>query len=160
MANLNKVLLIGRLTRDPEFRSFASGGRVASFGFAVTNRRRNPQTGQWEDDPMFIDCSVFNSETNKQADRVEQFGLRKGSQLFLEGRLVLDRWDDKNTGEKRSKHKLVVDNFQILDPRSDGGSGGNRGSNMTRSGVRGAPMGDADVGDDIPLPEGESDIPF
>ncbi len=158
MANLNKVLLIGRLTRDPEFRSFASGGRVASFGFAVTNRRKNPQTGQWEDDPMFIDCSVFNGETNKLADRIEQFGLRKGSQLFLEGRLVLDRWDDKATGEKRSKHKLVIDNFQLLDSRSDA-AGSARGSSTNRSGGRGGPPHD-EGGEDPILPPEEGDIPF
>jgi single-strand DNA-binding protein len=158
MANLNKVLLIGRLTRDPEFRTFANGGRVASFGFAVTNRRRNPQTGQWEDDPMFIDCSVFNSDNNKQADRVEQFGLRKGSQLFIEARLVLDRWDDKNTGEKRSKHKLIIDNFQMLDPRADGGAGGRSGSAPARSSSRATMSGDLEE-DGLP-PENDGDIPF
>ena len=116
MANLNKVMLIGRLTRDPEFRAFANGGHVAAFGFAVTNRKKNAQTGEWEDDPMFIDCDVFNrGENGKQADLIERFGLRKGSQIFIEGRLILDRWSDKTSGEKRSKHKLVVDNFQLLD---------------------------------------------
>src|SRR5579871_808597 len=124
MANLNKVMLIVRLTRDPEFRSFANGGRVAAFGFAVTNRKKNAQTGEWEDDPMFIDCDVFNrGENGKQADLIERFGLRKGSQIFIEGRLILDRWNDKASGEKRSKHKLVVDNFQMLDARQDGGQG-------------------------------------
>src|SRR5262245_10230883 len=60
MANLNKVMLIGRLTRDPEVRMFSNGGKVASFGFAVNNRRKNQQTGQWEDEPCFLDCEAFN----------------------------------------------------------------------------------------------------
>jgi single-strand DNA-binding protein len=128
MANVNKVLLIGRLTRDPEVRTFATGGKVAAFGFAVTNRKKNPTTGQWDDDPMFIDVKVFNrGENGRQADLVEQ-SLRKGQQVFLEGRLVLEQWDDKQTGQKRSKHVIVVDNFQFLERRQDGdmGEGGSR----------------------------------
>lgn len=121
MANLNKVILIGRLTRDPETRAFANGGMVASFGFAVTNRRKNSQTGQWEDDPMFIDAEAFNrGEFGKLADIVRD-RCRKGSQVMIEGKLHLDRWDDKTTGQKRSKHKIVVDNLQLLDPRTGGG---------------------------------------
>jgi len=123
MANFNKVIFIGRLTRDPESRTFANGGKVVNFGFAVTNRKKNQQTGQWEDEPMFIDCKIFNrSETNPQADRAEQ-NLRKGQQVFLEGHLVFEQWEDKNGGGKRSKHALVVDNFQYLEVRQDGGSG-------------------------------------
>jgi single-strand DNA-binding protein len=124
MANVNKVMLIGRLTRDPEMRTFSNGGKVAKFGFAVTNRKKNAQTGQWEDVPMFIDCEAFNrGEFGKQADLVEQY-LAKGRQVYLEGRLELDQWDDKNTGQKRSKHKLVVENLQFLEPRQDGGGEG------------------------------------
>jgi single-strand DNA-binding protein len=123
MANLNKVMLIGRLTRDPEVRTFTNGGKVAAFGFAVNNRRKNQQTGQWEDEPCFIDCKVFNrGENGQQADRVEQT-LRKGQQVFLEGHLVFETWNDKNTGDKRSALKVVVDNFQYLERRDDGGTG-------------------------------------
>lgn len=124
MANLNKVILIGRLTRDPETRTFTNGGMVSKFGFAVTNRRKNTQTGQWEDEPMFIDVEVFNrGETGKLADLVRD-RCKKGSQIMLEGKLHLDQWDDKQTGQKRSKHKLVADNIQLLDPRPDGATGG------------------------------------
>lgn len=123
MANVNKVIFVGRLTRDPETRTFANGGKVAAFGFAVTNRKKDQSTGQWVDDPMFIDCKIFNrGENGQQADRVQQT-LHKGNQVFLEGHLVLEQWDDKNGGGKRSKHVLVVDNFQYLEPRQDGGSG-------------------------------------
>ena len=79
MANLNKVMLIGRLTRDPEMRTFANGGKVAKFGFAVNNRKKNQQTGQWEDEPVFLDVEAFNRETGRKlADLVEQY-LRKGA---------------------------------------------------------------------------------
>lgn len=125
MADVNKVILIGRLTRDPEVRSFSNGGRVAKFGFAVGSRRRNQQTGQWEDgETMFIDCSAFNrGEFGKLADTVERF-LRKGSQCYLEGRLKLDTWDDKTSGQKRSKHELIVEVMQMLDTRQQSSEGG------------------------------------
>src|SRR5262249_19031223 len=120
---LNKVMLIGRLTRDPESRAFASGGKVANFGFAVNNRRKNNTTGEWEDEAVFIDCEVFNrGETNKLAERVEQT-LRKGQQIFIEGHLRLDQGTGQD-GQKRSKIKVRVDNFQYLEPRSDGEGGG------------------------------------
>ena len=122
MANLNKVMLIGRLTRDPESRMFSNGGKVARFGFAVNNRRKNQQTGNWEDEPVFLDCEAFNrGERGTLADRVEQY-LRKGQQVFLEGHLKLDQWDDKQTGQKRSKIKIVVDNFEFLERREEGSS--------------------------------------
>jgi single-strand DNA-binding protein len=122
MANLNKVMLIGRLTRDPEVRSFANGGKVAKFGFAVNNRRRNSATGEWEDEPVFLDVDAFNrGETGKLADRVEQ-SLHKGSQVFLEGHLKLDQWTSQD-GQKRSKITVVCDNLQFLEPRGEGGTG-------------------------------------
>src|SRR5947209_2241791 len=127
MANLNKVILIGRLTGDPEMRTFSNGGRVAKFSFAVNNRKKNSQTGEWEDEPMFIDCEAFNrGDFGKLADTVERF-CRKGSQICIEGKLHLDRWDDKTTGQKRSKHKVVVDQIQLLDRREDGTGGGGGG---------------------------------
>ena len=133
MANLNKVMLIGRLTRDPEVRVFPNGGKVAKFGFAVNNRRKNQQTGTWEDDPVFIDMEVFNrGETGTLADRVEQT-LRKGQQIFIEGHLRLDQWTSQD-GQKRSKLVVVVDNFQYLEPRADGGAG-EGGSRAPRASV-------------------------
>lgn len=121
MANLNKVMLIGRLTRDPEVRVFTNGGKVAKFGFAVNNRKKNQQTGQWEDEPVFLDVEAFNrGDFGKQADLVEQY-LRKGRQVFIEGHLRLDQWTSQD-GQKRSKLCVVVDNVQFLD--SQGGAGG------------------------------------
>jgi single-strand DNA-binding protein len=120
MANLNKVMLIGRLTRDPEP---ILGGKGAKFGFAVNNRKLNNETQQWEEVPVFIDMEVWNrGELGKQADRVLQT-LRKGQQIFVEGHLKLDTWEDKNGGGKRSVLRVVVENFQYLEPRADGGTG-------------------------------------
>lgn len=119
MANLNKVLLIGRLTRDPE--PITVGGQTsgAKFGFVVNNRKQNRQTGQWEDTPVWIDCEIWNRGENKQAERVLN-SLRKGSQIHIEGHLKLDEWEDKNGGGKRSKLGVVVESFQYLDPRPEG----------------------------------------
>ncbi len=122
MANLNKVMLIGRLTRDPEVRTFSNGGKVAKLGFAVNNRRKNPQSGEWEDEPVFLDIDAFNRETRKLADLVEQY-LKRGHQCYIEGHLVLDQWTDKD-GQKRSKLKVVMHDVQFLEPKSDGGNGG------------------------------------
>ena len=121
MANLNKVMLIGRLTRDPEAIMVDKG---AKFGFAVNNRKLNQQTQQWEDEPVFIDCEIWNrGEQGQQATRLLQT-VRKGQQLFIEGRLKLDSWEDKNGGGKRSVLRVVVENFQYLEPRGDGAEGG------------------------------------
>ena len=122
MANLNKVMLIGRLTRDPEMRTIPNGGRVANFGFAVNNHKKNPQTGVWEEEPVFVECAAFNrGDFGKLADTVEKY-LRKGSQAYLEGRLKFDQWDDKTTGQKRSMLKMVVEVMQMLDGRPQDGS--------------------------------------
>ena len=160
MANLNKVMLIGRLTRDPEPRMFSNGGKVVNFGFAVNNRRKNPQTGQWEDEPVFIDCEAFNrGETGKTADLIEQY-LHKGYQAYIEGHLKLDQWNDKATGDKRSKLKIVVDNVQFLEPKRDGD--GSRASAPSKR--QDAPTQDYDGGGEPPMsappPAQEGDIPF
>lgn len=126
MANLNKVMLIGRLTRDPEVRTFGTGGKVAAFGFAVNNKKKNQQTGQWEDEPVFLDIEAFNRQTGRQlADLVEQY-FKKGAQFYLEGHLRLDQWQDKNDGSKRSRLKIVLDDFQFFEPRADGGGMGSQ----------------------------------
>jgi single-strand DNA-binding protein len=125
MANLNKVMLIGRLTRDPEVRTFANGGKVAKFGFAVNNRKKNTSTGQWEDEPVYVDVDVFNrGEQGRQADLVEQ-SLRKGHQVFIEGRLKLDQWTGQD-GQKRSRLHVVAENFQFLERRDEGTGGYSR----------------------------------
>jgi single-strand DNA-binding protein len=171
MANLNKVMLIGRLTRDPEVRIFSTGGKVAHFGFAVNTRKKNQQTGQWEEDPVFLDVDAFNQEKRKLADLVEQF-LKKGHQAYIEGSLKLDQWTDKD-GQKRSKLKIVLNDVQFLEPRAEGaaGEGGARAQRMTaapRRAETAASNGGGNYSDfgnepepmEPPAGGGEDDIPF
>ena len=168
MANLNKVMLIGRLTRDAETRTFSNGGKVAKFGFAVNNRKLDSQTGQWVDDPVFLDVEVFNrGENGKMADTVEQYlgaGQGKGRQLYIEGHLKMDQWEDKQSGQKRSRLLVVVDNFQYLEPRQDGGGeeGGNGYGRPRAAAAPSArkPAGEAFEGDPEPMETREEDIPF
>ena len=174
MANLNKVMLIGRLTRDPEVRTFSNGGKVAKIGFAVNNRKKDQSTGQWVDDPVFLDIDAFNRETGRKlADLVEQY-LHKGNQVYIEGNLVLDQWTDKD-GQKRSKLKIVLNDLQFLEPRADGAGGmgenGTRAPRMaspppqrkvepTYSGNGGSHYNDEPESLDVPPPRGEEEIPF
>lgn len=116
MANYNNVVLVGRLTRDPETKVFNSGAKQAKFGFVVNNRKRGAG-GAWEDDPMFIDVEAWNrGQSGTTADFVEAH-LVKGTQVLVAGRLLLDQWEDKTTGQKRSKHKIAADTVQLLDKR-------------------------------------------
>ena len=117
MANFNKVILVGRLTADPEIRSTGSGVKLASIRYAVTNRKKDP-SGQWVDDPMYIDVTAFDrtGTDGGLATTIERY-CKKGSQLMIEGKLSLDTWDDKNGGGKRSKHKIIADTIQLLDSR-------------------------------------------
>jgi single-strand DNA-binding protein len=127
MANLNKVMLIGRLTRDPEVRAFANGGKVATIGFAVNNRKKNEQSGQWEDEPVWLTVKAFNRQTGRQlADLCEQY-LRKGNQAYIEGHLKMEEWNDKNDGQKRQKLVIILDDLQFLEPRAGGAGGGEEG---------------------------------
>jgi single-strand DNA-binding protein len=171
MANLNKVMLIGRLTREPEVRTLPTGAKVAHFGFAVNNRRRNAETGQWEDEPVFVDIDAWNrGETGRQlADLVEQY-LHKGHQAFIEGRLQLDQWTGQD-GQKRSRLKVVMNDLQFLQPRSDSGAGEGSmrsapGAPMGRGGATSArPASQFDEGPpaypvEVPEQHGEHEIPF
>jgi single-strand DNA-binding protein len=162
---LNKVMLIGRLTRDPEVRAFPSGGKVAKFGFAVNNRRRNSGTGEWEDEPVFLDVDAFNrGDFGKLADRVEQY-LKKGQQIFIEGHLRLDQWTSQD-GQKRSKLTIVCDNFQFLEPRgeySPPNGGGRTNREAPPAARKPAADGYNEHLPDLDAPGGggsEADIPF
>jgi single-strand DNA-binding protein len=117
MANLNKVFLIGRLTRDPELRYTTNGIAVTSLGLAV-NRFYNSKDGERREEVTFLDVTVWN----RQAENCCQY-LKKGRSVHVEGYLKLDSWDDKDTGKKRSTVKIEAENIQFLDSRgSDGGS--------------------------------------
>jgi single-strand DNA-binding protein len=122
VANLNKVMLIGRLTRDPEIVNFSNGGKVAKFGFAVNNRKKDQTTGQWVEEPVFLEVEAFNrGDFGKKADLVQQY-LGKGRQVYIEGHLKLNQWEQD--GQKKSKLLVILDDMQFLDSRQDGMTGG------------------------------------
>ncbi len=117
MASFNRVLLLGNLTRDPQLRYLPSQMAVADFGMACNRKFRNA-AGEDKEEVVFVDCTAWG----KQAEIINQY-CQKGKQLFIEGRLKLDQWEDKNGGGKRSRLTVVVENFQLLGSR-DGGPGG------------------------------------
>ena len=153
MASFNKVILVGNLTRDPELRYTPSGKAIAKIGLAV-NRAWTSESGEKKEEVTFVDVDVFG----RTAENVSQY-MRKGSPILIEGRLRLDQWDDKQTGQKRSKLGVVAETVQFLgSPR--GGEGGGSAlapsrSRTTEPPPAGAPAGDADT-----APPVEDDVPF
>ena len=117
MASLNKVFLIGNLTRDPELRVTPKGTAICQFGLAV-NRLYKDDSGATRDETTFVDIEAWG----KQGELVAKY-LTKGSPAFVEGRLRLDQWEDKTSVQKRSRLKIVLDNVQFLG-RPGGGGGG------------------------------------
>lgn len=121
--SINRVNITGNLTRDPELRATASGTQVLSFGVAVNDRRRNPQTGEWEDYPNFVDCTMFGT----RAEAVSRY-LQKGSKVAIEGKLRYSSWE--KDGQKRSKLEVIVDEIEFMsrgqqqDAAPQGGYGG------------------------------------
>ncbi len=113
MANLNKVMLMGNLTRDPEMSYLPSQTAVVEFGLAV-NRKWKNKDGQQQDETCFIECQSFG----KQAETLNKY-MGKGKPIFIEGRLKFDSWTAQD-GSKRSKHKVVIENFQFLPDGSKG----------------------------------------
>lgn len=105
--SINRVNISGNLTRDPELRATQGGTSILTFGVAVNDRRKNPQTGQWEDYPNFIDCVVFGS----RAEPLTKF-LSKGSKVAIEGKLRYSQWE--KDGGKRSKLEVIVDEIEFL----------------------------------------------
>ncbi len=122
MAQLNKVFLMGNLTRDPELRRLANGTAVADLGLAM-NRTFTGKDGEKREEVVFIDVTVWD----RQAETCCQY-LKKGKAVHVEGYLKMDSWDDKTSGEKRSKIKVQADRVQFLDRKDDGGGGGSMGS--------------------------------
>ncbi len=162
MAHLNKVMLIGRLTADPEPARPAGSAQVVTFRFVAGRSKKNPQTGQWENDPnpLYLDCEAWINSDGKGTGAVARDYLRKGSEVYLEGALRYETWEDKaNPGQKRSKHKLTVDSLQMLGGKSEGGEQAQqqrqpqRGTQQPqRGGYQPQPASYSD--------EAEGDIPF
>lgn len=107
--SINRVNITGNLTRDPELRSTAGGMAVLGFGVAVNDRRKNQQTGQWEDYPNFVDCAMFGN----RAEALSRI-LRKGMKVAIEGKLRYSSWEDKNGGGRRSKLEVIPDEVELL----------------------------------------------
>ena len=112
--SINRVIISGNLTRDPELRSTASGMPVLGFGVAVNDRRKNQQTGEWEDYPNFIDCTMFGT----RAQSLSQY-LQKGTKVSIEGKLRWSQWE--RDGQKRSKIEVIVDELEFMSSRNSNG---------------------------------------
>jgi single-strand DNA-binding protein len=161
MPNLNKVMLMGNLTRDPEIKYTPKGTAIANFGMAI-NRNYSTEGGEKREEVTFIDIEAFG----RTAEIIGEY-FKKGRPIFIEGRLKLDTWDDKQTGQKKSKLRVVADSFEFLGSREGGpGGGGESGEGGGRPEARAAsgfrkpaspppkPAADPDLdaeGDDIPF---------
>ena len=114
--SINRVIISGNLTRDPELRSTASGLAVLGFGVAVNDRRKNQQTGEWEDYPNFIDCTMFGA----RAESLSRY-LNKGAKVSVEGKLRWSQWERE--GQKRSKIDVIVDEIVLMSARQEAQGG-------------------------------------
>ncbi len=168
MANLNKVLLMGNLTRDPELRYLPSGQPVCKLGLAVNRKWRDNQSGEMKEQTCFVDASAFG----RQGETIAKY-MTKGRPIFIEGRLDFRSWEGQD-GQKRSKLEVVVENFQFIGGRQDAGEGmsasagqgggGSHGGGGSYGGNRGAPR----PGNAAPAASGgfdqggmdDDDIPF
>jgi single-strand DNA-binding protein len=121
MANLNKVMIIGNVTRDPEIKYTPKGSAVTDLGIAV-NRVFTPEGGERREETTFVDVTLWG----RQAEIAGEY-CKKGRSIYVEGRLQLDNWEDKTSGQKRSKLRVVGENFQLLGPRPGGGGGSGGG---------------------------------
>jgi len=160
MANLNKVMLIGNVTRDPEIKYTPKGSAVTDLGIAV-NRVYTPEGGEKREETTFVDVTLWG----RQAEIAGEY-CKKGRSVYIEGRLQLDSWEDKTSGQKRSKLRVVGENFQLLGPRpgggNAGGSGGTEEEYSERPVQRRESSGSAGSGTGRPTPPTveEDDIPF
>lgn len=146
MANFNKVLLMGNLTRDPELRYTPKGTAVATIGVAV-NRRWKDEAGQQREETTFVDVDAFG----RTAENIGQY-FKKGRPIFIEGRLRFHSWEDKQSGQKRSKLTVTAENFQFMDSQRGLESGGEAPAPRPQP-------GSSPESHDSPPPE-EDDVPF
>lgn len=144
MPALNKVMLMGNLTRDPEIRVTPKGTSICQFSLAI-NREYKTESGEKREDVLFVDIEAWG----KQGETVAKY-CTKGRPLYVEGRLRLDQWEDKNTKEKRSRMKVVLEQFQFL-------GGGNSNDGAAPSAERAAPAAQAKPAKNEDLDE---DVPF
>jgi single-strand DNA-binding protein len=146
MASFNKVILMGNLTRDPELRYTPKGTAVAKLGLAVNRSWRNAE-GQQQDETTFVDVDAFG----KQAETLGQY-MQKGRPILVEGRLKLDQWEDKNTGQNRSKLGVILEKFSFV-----GGGSQNGGTTSPSQATAPPPTSEVPPFDDGPS---DDDVPF
>lgn len=149
MASFNKVILVGNLTRDPELRYTPKGMAIAKIGLAV-NRNWTSESGEKKEEVTFVDVDIFG----RTAENVAQY-MKKGRPILIEGRLKLDQWDDKQTGQKRSRLGVVAETVQFLG--SPGAGGGEGGEAPRRSAPASAPAPSSSEPD---MPPADDDVPF
>ncbi|HEX7654175.1 MAG TPA: single-stranded DNA-binding protein [Verrucomicrobiae bacterium] len=156
MASFNKVILVGNLTRDPELRYTPKGTAIAKIGLAV-NRVYSTDTGEKKEEVTFVDVDVFG----RTAENVGQY-MRKGRPILVEGRLRLDTWDDKQTGQKRSRLGVVAETVQFLGSGQGGGGaeGGAAPAPAQRPQRAAAPAAPAPAADPLDGPPDSDDVPF
>jgi single-strand DNA-binding protein len=151
MANFNKVILAGNLTRDPELRYTPKGVAIAKLGLAI-NRSWKNEAGETKEEVTFVDVDSFG----RQAEVIAQY-LKKGRPVLIEGRLRLDQWDDKQTGQKRSKLGVVLESFSFIDSKG-GGEGAPAGRPAAAAAV--APGAAPEASEPEASPPVEDDVPF
>ena len=118
--SINRVMISGNLTRDAELRSTQSGMAILGFGVAVNDRRKNPQTGDWEDYPNFVDCTMFGT----RGEKLQQY-LTKGTKVAIEGKLRYSSWE--RDGQRRSKLEVIVDELEFMSSRNSANQGYDNG---------------------------------
>jgi single-strand DNA-binding protein len=150
MASFNKVILAGNLTRDPELRYTPKGTAVAKIGMAV-NRTWKSETGENKEEVTFVDVEAWG----RQAEVIGQY-LKKGRPVLVEGRLRLDTWEDKNTHQKVSKLKVVLESFSFL----DSGGGGGESFRKPATAAAAAPAAATGPEEMSAEPPSEDDVPF
>ena len=154
MANFNKVILAGNLTRDPEMRYTPKGTAVAKFGLAV-NRNWKNENGEAQSEVTFVDIEAWG----RQAEVICQY-VKKGNPFLVEGRLRLDQWEDKNTHQKQSKLKVVLESFSFLGTgRTADGSAGTPSSGTRTAATSAAAPANEPV-EAEPPPQEQDDVPF
>ncbi|HXF10283.1 MAG TPA: single-stranded DNA-binding protein [Desulfuromonadaceae bacterium] len=150
MASFNKVILVGNLTRDPELRYTPKGTAVAKIGLAV-NRNWTSESGEKKEEVTFVDVDVFG----RTAENVGQY-MRKGRPILIEGRLKLDQWEDKQSGQKKSKLSVVAETVQFL-----GSPGGGEGAPAAPRAARPAAAAAAPAAEGADAePPADDDVPF
>src|SRR3954464_7088053 len=154
MASFNRVILVGNLTRDPELRYTPSGMAVTDIGLAVNDKRKN-QSGEWVEETTFVDITLWG----RTAEICSEY-CTKGSSLLIEGRLKLDSWDDKQSGQKRSKLKVVGETMQLLGSRQGGGGADEEGGGGGGSYSNPAARSSAPPPRPAPSEPDDDEIPF